>query len=477
MKMLAVPWALAFALAVCVVMTGTHRAVAADYSGRALHRHPSLRQFWRDVGDDVDEIIEELEPPWFRHEHLSGPMIGQHRQLLASWGVTPTLTYVSNILGNPVGGRSRKVAYDDNLGLDLHVDLGLFAGLTGLAFHMSGSLRSGRNLSTKAIGNTFPASNLFGGETLRLYALYLEQSFAEETISVQAGRVGLGDEFLTSPLYSIFLNNAIDGNPISVPLNIATFSSTAYPVAQWGLRATVKPTQDWYVMTAVSNGDQTLARNSAHGADLSFRSRASLFAIGEVGYLHEHGGAFAELPGNYKFGGYYDSGKFTDFFRDRHGASYLMSDLPPRNTHNNYGLYVLIDQEVFREDDPKHIQGLTPFAGVTFAPSDINLLPFFFMGGCVYTGLIPGRNRDSLGVGVAYGPFSNDLRRSQRLQRRLDGSHGGVQDFEMVWELTYQYEVTPHLLLQPDLQYLIQPGGTGRIPDALVLGVQIAINL
>lgn len=55
-------------------------------------------------------------------------MIGQHRQTLASWGLTPTLTYVNNILGNPIGGRSWKIAYDGNLGFDLHVDLATLEG-------------------------------------------------------------------------------------------------------------------------------------------------------------------------------------------------------------------------------------------------------------------------------------------------------------------------------------------------------------
>jgi porin len=52
-----------------------------------------------------------------------------------------------------------------------------------------------------------------------------------------------------------------------------------------------------------------------------------------------------------------------------------------------------------------------------------------------------------------------------------------VQEFEMVLEATYQCELAPHLIVQPDVQYIIQPGGTGRIPDALVLGVQVAVNL
>jgi porin len=30
--------------------------------------------------------------------------------------------------------------------------------------------------------------------------------------------------------------------------------------------------------------------------------------------------------------------------------------------------------------------------------------------------------------------------------------------------------------VQPDLQYIIRPGGTGNIPDAFVLGAQIGVS-
>lgn len=42
--------------------------------------------------------------------------------------------------------------------------------------------------------------------------------------------------------------------------------------------------------------------------------------------------------------------------------------------------------------------------------------------------------------------------------------------------LTYEFVVAPHLIVQPDIQYIIRPGGAGTIPDALVLGMQIAVN-
>jgi carbohydrate-selective porin OprB len=31
--------------------------------------------------------------------------------------------------------------------------------------------------------------------------------------------------------------------------------------------------------------------------------------------------------------------------------------------------------------------------------------------------------------------------------------------------------------VQPDLQYIVNPGGTGKIPNALVLGFQLALAL
>jgi porin len=43
--------------------------------------------------------------------------------------------------------------------------------------------------------------------------------------------------------------------------------------------------------------------------------------------------------------------------------------------------------------------------------------------------------------------------------------------------LTYRLSLLKSALyFQPDLQYVFRPGGTGRIPDALVLGAQVAVN-
>ena len=60
-----------------------------------------------------------------------------------------------------------------------------------------------------------------------------------------------------------------------------------------------------------------------------------------------------------------------------------------------------------------------------------------------------------------YGGFSRDLPGQTR---------------EVVLEWTYAIAVAPWLTVQPDVQYVIRPDGRSSIPNALVVGVQIAVQ-
>jgi porin len=80
------------------------------------------------------------------------------------------------------------------------------------------------------------------------------------------------------------------------------------------------------------------------------------------------------------------------------------------------------------------------------------------------------------GFGIVYGHFSNDLQDAQRRAQQFDPTVG-VQRYEMALEWTYRLRfLGDALFLQPDLQYIIRPGGTGRISDALALGFQAGVN-
>ena len=94
----------------------------------------------------------------------------------------------------------------------------------------------------------------------------------------------------------------------------------------------------------------------------------------------------------------------------------------------------------------------------------------------MFRGIFPLHPRDVIGVGVVFGRFSNDLRDSQQRAQQLDPNIG-VQQRETVVELTYRLSfLRSSLFVQPDLQYIVWPGGTGRISDAFALGAEIGVN-
>ena len=102
-------------------------------------------------------------------------------------------------------------------------------------------------------------------------------------------------------------------------------------------------------------------------------------------------------------------------------------------------------------------------------------MPVFVDGGLVYRGPIPGRANDVAGFAVSYGSFSSDLRESQRSDRRT-GVATTIQDYELVLEWSYSVQVARWLAVQPDVQYIVKPGGSSATPNALVVGMQIAVN-
>jgi porin len=408
---------------------------------------------------------------WLAQEYMFGNWGGLRTKLL-NLGITPSITFATDVLGNPVGGKRHALREFDNLGLDVKVDFGKLAGLEGTQFHVSASQLSGTNLSQNDIGNVFNVAQLCCGPAFRLVHVYLEQSLWQDQFNIRLGRIVAGDEFLSSPLYGLFVQEGINANPVGIFFNAP--GVTFYPIATWGLRLRAKPVESFYVMAGVFNGDSSLGDNKKHGVDFSMRG--PLFTIAEVGYQFNQGKGDTGLPGNYKIGAYYDNGRFADFLRDVRGGIAALSGLPPRTTRGNAGFHILIDQMVYREGGPESKQGLTKFAALLVAPDkNVSTFPLFINSGLVYRGLIPGRDKDVAASGVVYGKFSDRLRRAQRVKKLFDPSIG-VQRYELALEWTYMIQVTPWLQFQPDIQYIIKPGGTGKIQNALVLGFQLALS-
>ncbi len=398
-------------------------------------------------------------------EHLLGDWYGM-RSWLEDHGITPTLTFVTDALGNPTGGRQQGFTAFNNLGVDLQFDLAKLHGPKGGSFEISTSYRFGRSLTLKYIGNTFNVQQVCCGATFRVVDVAYRQQLLDDRVSFRVGRIAAGDDFLVSPYNYVFVQNGFDGNPVGIFFNSP--GMTAYPNATWGALVKGRPTERTYVMGGWYNGDPSIRDNRHHGLDWSLDG--PLFTIGEVGYQRNGLPGDQGLIGNYKAGFWYDNSRFTDFNTVAHAHS-------PRASRGNWGVYGLFDQVLVRFGERGSNRGFGVTGSVLVSPDQsVSHMPFFSTAGFVVRGLFASRPTDVGGFGVVFGYFSNDLQDSQRRTQHLDTT-AGVQRYETALELTYRLRfLRDALFVQPDLQYIIRPGGTGRISDALVLGAQVGVN-
>ena len=392
-------------------------------------------------------------------EHLFGDWFTT-RTWLEDHGITPTLTFETDSLGNPTGGREQGFTTANNVGLDLDFDLDKLGGLAGGSFLLSMSYRFGGNLSANYIHNVFTVQQVFGSETFHLINVAYLQKLFHDRVELRLGRIATGDDFLVSPYNYVFVQNGFDGNPVGIFFNSP--GMTAYPNATWGALVKVRPTARTYIMAGVYNGDPSIRDNSDHGVDFSMDG--PLFAIAEIAYQPNSLPGDHGLLGNYKAGFWYDNSRFTDF--NTGGFN-----------RGNWGLYAMFDQLLVRFGEPASHRGFGVAGSFLASPDQsISQMPYFFTCALVTRGIFASRPRDIIGLGVVYGHFSTDLQDSQRQAQQLD-PNVGVQSHETVFELTYRLALLKSALyLQPDLQYIFRPDGTGRIPDALVLGAQVGVN-
>jgi len=416
--------------------------------------------------EDIDEAsagTRSLGPLPFQlilpREHLLGDWCGT-RTWLEDQGIVPTLTFVTDSLGNPSGGKEQGFTTANNVGLDLNFDLEKLCGLEGGSFLLSMSYRFGGSLSANYIHNVFTVQQVFGGETFHLINLAYLQKLFDDRVKLRLGRIATGDDFLISPYNYVFVQNGFDGNPVGIFFNSP--GMTAYPNDTWGALVKVRPTARTYIMGGVYNGDPSIRDNSNNGADFSMDG--PLFAIAEIAYQPNSLPGDRGLIGNYKAGFWYDNSLFGDF-----------------NTgefeRGNWGFYTLFDQVLVRFGEQGSHRGFGIAGSFLVSPDQsISQMPYFFTAALVTRGIFPSRPVDIIGLGVVYGHFSNDLQNFQRRAQQLD-PNVGVQSDETAVELTYRLALLKSALyFQPDLQYVFRPGGTGRIPDALVLGAQVGVN-
>jgi len=400
---------------------------------------------------------------------------GGTRSRLENDGVQLGGDEILEALGNPNSGRKQGALIEGRFELFANIDLQKTLGWNGAIFRANAYQIHGQGLSSHDLGNLLTVSNIEARPATSLFALWVQQSLFDDTVSLRIGQIAADDEFFVSQYAPLFINSTF-GWPAILGINLPD-GGPAYPQARPGARARIALSPRLVLSAAIFSGDP---RSDQTG--FNFQLNGDVFAISELAYSM----TMFELPGTMKLGSWIHSGRFSD---QRYDAAHI-SLADPASTglaashRGDYGGYFVLDQLLWRKEGTSDA-GLGGFIRLGGNPSDRNLIEFHADGGLTYAGPF-GRDNDTIGIGMSYEQVSATRRDLSLDYRRLTGAPVARPDFESAVEISYQAQVASWWIIQPDLQWIIHPGGhvldlsaprADRSGNTIVLGLRTAVAL
>ncbi|MDR3438296.1 carbohydrate porin [Telmatospirillum sp.] len=423
-----------------------------------------------------------------RSSLMLGDMWGL-RPWLSQYGVTFSALETSEVLGNVSGGNHKGFDYDGLTTATLQMDTERAFGWHGGTFNVSGLQIHGRNLSSDNLSSLQTASGIESDRSTRLWELWYQQKFLEDDrLDVKVGQQSLDQEFMVSQNALLFVNTMF-GWPM-LPSADMPGGGPAYPLSALGIRGRYHVTDSTTVLAGLYNGNPLKSGTDDNKSGTSFAMNGNILGIAELQYSYPSlntmvmAGEAEPLARTYKLGFWYNNERFDDLAIDDTGLSLADPDSSgtPRTHRGNYAIYAVADQMVWRSfDEPDRTINL--FARVMGTPDeDRNLIDFSANAGVTVHEPILGRDDDTFGLGIGYTQVSGHARLLDQNTGTFSGSYYPVRGSETFVEVTYQYALTPWWQMQPDFQYVFNPGagalnsrGAEKIGDEAVIGVRTNI--
>ena len=427
----------------------------------------------------------EAPPGFWEQDTLTGNWDGL-RTRLADAGITLGLQEQSEVWGNLMGGLRRGATYNGLTTVSLLLDLDKLAGWSGATFFVNAFQIHGRGPSGNLVGNMQLVSNIEATRDTRLYDLWLEQKLLNGRLNIRIGQEGANDEMMIAGDAAVFLNSSF-GFP-ALPATDLPDGGPNYPMATPFVRVKYDASDAISLVGAAYNGDPAPPGSGdpqlrdAGGTAFRLNDHALLFA--ELWYSRNKAPDAAGLPATYKLGAWFDSARFADVLYDDTGLSLAnpaSSGMPRQHLHD-FAVYGIADQTIWRKSG-KENQAVALFVQVMGAPDDRNLSNLFVEAGLNWKAPITGRDNDVFGLAVSYEGIGAAARRYSSDLVFFSGSGAPYAGNETVVEATYLYQVAPWWLLQPDAQYVVNPGagipptpGGKPLQNAFIIGVRATIT-
>ena len=404
---------------------------------------------------------------------------GDLRSRWAQRGFETSFSMTGLLIGDIAGGIKKGGVYN-TLGVasgkaDLEKLTGWWKGGTLFA---SGYWIRGRSVSYEFVGDALAVSNLDGFDSIRLYDAWLEQSLIKDKMTLRVGSQSADEEF-TGTDYGAMFTNSTFGWEAGVGANVVN-GGPIYFAPALGVRADYKFNDAWTARVAAYDGDSFDSpigdpSVNPHGLHFQLSKAQGMISMAQVDHTWNVADGTAGLPGTLHLGAWDHTADFADNYKDVNGDSFTQSGLDPANHHGNRGWYGSVEQMVWHEGD-KNEQGIGLWMRIGSGLRDRSLYEWVSDCGCNWTGVVPSRDADVFGIGIATAYVSRDLIAQQNEQQALNGGSDPLPDYERVFETAYQMKLNDHWSLTPTLQWVQHPGTTTATKNAWVPGLRVSVE-
>lgn len=432
---------------------------------------PSIIQRLPDYGGDI----------WHR-KYLTGDW-GGARTELANKGVLFDLDVTQLLQGNAHGGKDTNNAfrYSGSADYTLKLDSARMGLWPGGLLTLHGETKIADNVNPKV--GSLMAPNFQGllpipgepGKTT-LSEFYLTQALSEQFVLLLGkidGTSLLDQNAFASNHRTQFMNTGLRVNPVLF---------YTVPYTTMGALAVWFPTKWLQISTAVADNDPDGAVTKT-GFNTAFHGR-DWYTIGQEFDLTIKP---FDKTGHQRLGWFWTSRDFPELGGDGRiqfprviGPRLIARQLLPRwlrvvrlgrnvysltdleTSADTWGLFYNFDQYLFTEtDDPG--QGVGVFGRFGYG-GEPNIFEQFYSLGVSGKGSIPDRDRDTWGVGYYHVNINDDTLPGLDIQ-----SEQGVEAY-------YNIEITPWFHITPDLQVIVDAGGSSRHDVAVVYGLRMQMS-
>jgi porin len=404
---------------------------------------------------EPDLLAQKISPSLWDQQYLFGDWGGE-RSRLAQEGVYFDFNDIGDFLTDVTGSQSHHATYFGRFRASTDIDFNKLAHFDG-EFFFSGIYQYGQNLSGEFLHVNTLSSSIAGANSVRFDQLWYQQGFFHGLFKLKLGQIAAVNEFGATDFFDILFNDELGYAPNALFTARQPFSPAGKPGVV--LRADLSAvTPGLYVKAGVFTAYKNSYRPDAYGIDYGNDFNYGAVASVEIGYQEQQ----SAYCGIYKIG--INGNDLSDYSNPATGVSY----------RGDFTAYALAEKPVYHPKDAngrldlnKGLDLLLEFVG---APGDRNALQNEITAGGRYTGLLPGRDQDKVGFGFIYS--ENGSAFSEAYQ----AIHGHGLGGETTVELDYQYNPAPWFSLQPDLQFIIDPGGDAYRSLITVLGLRTIIR-